>query len=579
MDHLIGYVGTLHEINPESATIALEEVYSFGTENRKSGQEFIPASPQKFEYIVFRGSDVKDIKLLEDQKENAQPSPPPNVPNDPAILNASRPPPSATPSGPLPQRNQQPPPPPGYHQHPQYQQNYYGQFAGRGGYGPPGNFGPGPGFQGMPPYGPPPPGPAPPGWFNAPNNPFPQPPGQDQFPNPPPIGPPGQRPPNMPGQGPSQAQHPPIHSPQPTSELPAIDEKAHIKASGPFPPAAVQNDSAPTPPVDSKPSVSEALAPKNPQAAPSVPPVPQILAKAPPSGPKSGRIQPALPTMPKAAANADPPIKTTSNGPLSAAAAGNAPIAATSKPAPNAAAMSEATRAATAAVAAAMAKLPQAPGSQPRTTNDTSAMDALTKKISEVRTSGDVPPSRGRGGAFHRGRGRGGYQNRKMEIPKSDFDFESANAKFNKNDLIKEAIATGSPLGDGTPDGSINGSSEMAAVNGASEQKRDSISAASTGMYNKASFFDNISSDLKDREEARAEGGRERRGEEIRKNFETFGQGSVDGGYRGRGRGRGFRGGFRGRGFDNRGGQYRGYGGPRGGGPRRAGPSGAGAQF
>ena len=47
----------------------------------------------------------------------------------------------------------------------------------------------------------------------------------------------------------------------------------------------------------------------------------------------------------------------------------------------------------------------------------------------------------------------------------------------------------------------------------------------------------------------RRPGGREWRGEEQKKNFETFGQGSVDNGYRGgyRGRGRG-RGGMRGRG-------------------------------
>lgn len=79
------YVGVLHEINPEQSTIALEDVYSFGTEDRKQGQEFIPASQQKFEYIVFRGSDVKDIKVADDQKENRQPEPQ-NVPNDPAIL-------------------------------------------------------------------------------------------------------------------------------------------------------------------------------------------------------------------------------------------------------------------------------------------------------------------------------------------------------------------------------------------------------------------------------------------------------------------------------------------------------------
>lgn len=78
------YVGTLHEINPEQSTIALENVFSFGTESRKA-DNFIPASQQKFDYIVFRGSDVKDIKIAEEQKENKQPEPQ-NVPNDPAIL-------------------------------------------------------------------------------------------------------------------------------------------------------------------------------------------------------------------------------------------------------------------------------------------------------------------------------------------------------------------------------------------------------------------------------------------------------------------------------------------------------------
>ncbi len=79
----IRYVGTLHEINPEQSTIALEDVYSFGTEARPA-KDFIPASNQKFDYIVFRGTDVKDIKIAEEQKENKQLEP--NVPNDPAIL-------------------------------------------------------------------------------------------------------------------------------------------------------------------------------------------------------------------------------------------------------------------------------------------------------------------------------------------------------------------------------------------------------------------------------------------------------------------------------------------------------------
>lgn len=100
MDHLIGqrfnliskseirYLGTLHEINPEQSTIALEDVYSFGTEGRQV-DTFIPPSQQKFDYIVFRGSDVKDIKIAEEQSEPKQPSPP-SIPNDPAILVSSQ---------------------------------------------------------------------------------------------------------------------------------------------------------------------------------------------------------------------------------------------------------------------------------------------------------------------------------------------------------------------------------------------------------------------------------------------------------------------------------------------------------
>jgi protein LSM14 len=92
MDDLLiffSYVGTLHEINPEASTIALENVLSFGTEGRRGNPaEEIPAFSSVYEYIVFRGSDVKDISIAEDVKENAQPEPP-QVPNDPAILGVS----------------------------------------------------------------------------------------------------------------------------------------------------------------------------------------------------------------------------------------------------------------------------------------------------------------------------------------------------------------------------------------------------------------------------------------------------------------------------------------------------------
>jgi protein LSM14 len=257
-----------------------------------------------------------------------------------------------------------------------------------------------------------------------------------------------------------------------------------------------------------------------------------------------------------------PPGPAASNGSL-------APITNTQqapKPAPSAAAMEEASRQAKEAVAAAMAKLnPQAAPVKPA--SSANAMDALTKKVSEMRTSdGSVRGSRG-GMRGQRGNHRGGPggpggPGRKMEIPKSDYDFESANAKFNKEDLIKEAIASGSPLGETAASAIDNADGAPAPVTTNGEGRKDSLPGVSaTHAYNKStSFFDNISSEIKDREEERSQPrGRAWRSEEIKKNLETFGQGSVDNGsFRGRGRG------FRGRGRPY-GGQHRGFAG-RGGG-------------
>ncbi|KAI8800354.1 Scd6-like Sm domain-containing protein [Cladochytrium replicatum] len=79
------YVGILHSISQEDATVSLREVTSMGTENRPAPQ-FIPAAPQVFDFIVFKGSDVQDLSVM-----NEQPAPPPPVsqlPNDPAIMHA-----------------------------------------------------------------------------------------------------------------------------------------------------------------------------------------------------------------------------------------------------------------------------------------------------------------------------------------------------------------------------------------------------------------------------------------------------------------------------------------------------------
>lgn len=82
------YVGTLHEINSETSTVALENVTSYGTEGRKDDpNDEIPPADSLYEYIVFRGSDVKDLRI--EEAPTAKENKPPQVPNDPAILGVS----------------------------------------------------------------------------------------------------------------------------------------------------------------------------------------------------------------------------------------------------------------------------------------------------------------------------------------------------------------------------------------------------------------------------------------------------------------------------------------------------------
>ncbi|KTW26625.1 hypothetical protein T552_02634 [Pneumocystis carinii B80] len=84
----IRYIGILHDINSKDSTISLKNVRSYGTEGRKGNpREEIPASENIFEYIVFRGSDVKDLRI----EEPAPPKSVPQMPNDPAILRITEP--------------------------------------------------------------------------------------------------------------------------------------------------------------------------------------------------------------------------------------------------------------------------------------------------------------------------------------------------------------------------------------------------------------------------------------------------------------------------------------------------------
>ncbi|KAI5203724.1 hypothetical protein AUEXF2481DRAFT_26086 [Aureobasidium subglaciale EXF-2481] len=612
----IKYVGTLHEINSENSTVALENVKSFGTEGRRGNpDDEIPPNDQIYDYIVFRGSDVKDLTIVEPPKEN-KPQPP-QMPNDPAILgvsqslqldlaviammqhsgckllvivqerktmwtfsvafllspyNLARPSPNPTraarphgapgapqappagPQGAFPQPNQQ-----------QQQQQWRGPQGPQGpqqpppfppyGYPPPpqanSRFGPpaGPhGFPGAPPqfYGPPPPG-----WFPPPGQGFPQGPQGPQGPPghfpPQPIGPPGQQQQQQQQQQQPQAQQ--QRSPETQApSAPAKQQTESAQDNAAFPPKIPEQKptssanktqgteaTAPPPPVDSKPDVAAATAPAQSQSKP-------------PTGPKNTRV--AVPLVPL---HAKP---------------GNAPSNLAQQ-------QQTATQTAAAAVAAAMAKLPVSSAAPAD-----AGIDNLTKRVGDMRTDDRTrhprQPAPGGFAPGHRG-GHGGRRpsNRDLvkpvEVPSADFDFETSNAKFNKQDMVKEAIATGSPLGTPTADEPQQAQNEASNGFEAPQAEREVVIPGAT--YNKSSsFFDNISSELKDRQAAqddgRRMGGMEFRTEERKKNFETFGQANVDNGYRG-----GFRGRGRGRGY-SRGGQRGGFA-PRGG----YAPRGRGASF
>ncbi|EDO49317.1 predicted protein, partial [Nematostella vectensis] len=58
----IRYVGTLYAIDTKESTVTLANVRSFGTEGRKVDVE-IPPRNEIYEYIVFRGQDIKDLNV------------------------------------------------------------------------------------------------------------------------------------------------------------------------------------------------------------------------------------------------------------------------------------------------------------------------------------------------------------------------------------------------------------------------------------------------------------------------------------------------------------------------------------
>ncbi|PWW74858.1 hypothetical protein C7212DRAFT_345807 [Tuber magnatum] len=542
----IRYVGRLHDINSENHTVALEQVVSYGTEGRCGDPaKEIAGSDNVYEYIVFRGGDVKDLRI----EETAPQPPQPQVPDDPAILGSSaRPPPPSYAQG-----NQQPPnqyqhqTPPYYYPPPQAQGRYgsspYQQGAMYSAY-------------------PPPQGPQHPGLGQPPasmpqaqqqptqqhqQNQAPQQQGQAQTPQQAPLaqqqtptyGPQNRAPPQAPiGPAANRQQQPmnrgPMHQvPSAQNSVAQSQPPAHAKINErQVPLASVQqaaNDS-PKPPVP----------PEDSETKPAPPALVTQNTSRAPTGPKAhGGIVPAL------------PLPSHNRPPRSPAPSLSQPVTrnAQSAEAPVPTSAHNDTNAAVQDLANKVNQLAMKTAVPAGNNNVAGPVPALSD--TNGGPSGEPRPARGpgTGGFVTRGRGyRGGFQSnqsRKVEVPSTDYDFASANAKFNKQDLAKEVIAGGEDERVTHPETPANDTNGYVDGN-----NKDEVVIPPAKFYNPgSSFFDNISCENKERAEAKEgekpRGGAVWRGEEQKRNLETFGQGSVDGGFnhygrgwRGRGRGR-----------------------------------------
>jgi protein LSM14 len=92
------------------------------------------------------------------------------------------------------------------------------------------------------------------------------------------------------------------------------------------------------------------------------------------------------------------------------------------------------------------------------------------------------------------------YDRNRIPVPQSDFDFESSNAKFNKEEIVKEVVKKTHPH-DQKEEEPVDGHEE--------DEEEDILIPPAESYYDKAkSFFDNISCETKERLEQQGPDGR-----------------------------------------------------------------------
>uniref|UniRef100_A0A1J3F6C6 Protein decapping 5 n=1 Tax=Noccaea caerulescens TaxID=107243 RepID=A0A1J3F6C6_NOCCA len=553
----IRYEGILYNINTDESSIGLQNVRSFGTEGRKKDGPQVPPGDKVYEYILFRGTDIKDLQV----KASPPVQPQPTLNNDPAIIQSHYPSPipsssslPSTASGSLPDISSQ------HGQPGQHGQHGMGFQNGMPLYQPGGNLGSWGASPQPPMYWQ--------GFYTPPPNGLPQ--MHQQSLIRPPHGLPMPSSLQQPLQYPNFNPPPPIGSstlqgsslPEPPSSLFPFSTTSQILAPSSLPfsglPMTMSSDlqSAPSPP-----QASEMAPPLLSNKAPTA---------LPPSLPQDANLLPySLPTTRATDTSAGLPLSNKPSavtGPVSLPqTTPSAPVAGVSNslsqdnPKPLLVTPGQLLQSGSAAVSLSppsknadkdveVVQVSSSAGMEQSVPITSEAQPPILPLPSSARPShkpnGHSFPThngyRGRG----RGRGRGAGRSHQVMKFTEDFDFTAMNEKFNKDEVWGHLGK--STNGDGDDDAPIVEEAELPKI----EAKP---------VYNKDDFFDSLSSNSIDRDSQNA---RPRFSEQRKLDTETFGEFSrFRGGRGGRGYGRNShsRGGYGGRG-------YGGYGGRSGGG-------------